>query len=71
VFELAKLSSEARKDLPKSKFAEPGSRKFPIEDRSHAANAKARASEMANKGKISKSEKAKVDRAADKVLKRK
>lgn len=68
---MAKLSTEERKELPKSKFAEPGKRKFPIEDRAHAANAKARASEMEHKGRMSKSEEEKVDRAADKVLKRK
>jgi hypothetical protein len=40
-----------------------------VENKSHAANAKARASEMANKGKISKSTEAKIDRKASAVLK--
>jgi hypothetical protein len=46
----------------------PGERKYPMPDKSHARNAKARASEMANKGKISESTKAKIDAKADRVL---
>jgi hypothetical protein len=37
-------------------------------DRSHAANAKARATQMVKKGKLSKSSEAKIDRKADRVL---
>ena len=65
---MSKLSSKARNALPKADFGEPGKRKFPMPDRSHAANAKARASEMEHKGKISAEEKAKIDRKADKKL---
>ena len=39
-----KLNAKARNAIPSSDFAEPKARKYPIEDRSHAANAKARAS---------------------------
>ncbi len=45
---MAKLTTKARKALPKSKFAGPG-RSYPVEDKAHAANAKARASEEYNK----------------------
>ena len=38
-------------------------------DKSHAANAKARASEMEHKGKISKETEEKIDAKANKVLK--
>ena len=38
-------------------------------DKSHAANAKARASQMANKGILSKASEAKIDAKANKVLK--
>lgn len=38
---MAKLSTDARKHLPSKAFALPG-RRYPIEDRAHAANAKAR-----------------------------
>ena len=65
---MAKLTAKERKAEPKSDFGEPGKRKFPMPDRSHAANAKARASEMEHKGKLSKSEERKIDAKADKKL---
>jgi hypothetical protein len=37
-------------------------------DKSHAANAKSRASEMESKGKLSSSSKAKIDKRANRVL---
>lgn len=40
---MAKLTSGERKALPKSEFGLPGKRAYPMPDRSHAANAKARA----------------------------
>ena len=64
---MAKLSSKSRSKLPAKDFAGSG-RSFPVENKSHAANAKARASEMANKGKISTSAKASIDAKANKVL---
>lgn len=39
---MARLSYAARKKLPSSSFAEPGERKYPIEDAAHARNALAR-----------------------------
>ena len=39
---MAKLTAEKRRKLPKSDFAEPGKRKYPVEDRSHAKSALAR-----------------------------
>ena len=54
--------------MPKSNFALPGSRKYPVENKSHAANAKARASQMENEGKISASTKAKIDAKANRIL---
>ena len=65
---MAELSTDKRKKLPDSKFAEPDKRKFPIEDKAHARNAKARASQAQNAGRISKAEEKKIDRRADKVL---
>ncbi len=62
-----KLSSEARKALPKSSFAGPG-RSFPVPDKSHAANAKARASQAVNEGRMSPSTKAHIDAKANRVL---
>jgi hypothetical protein len=67
---VAKLTAKRRNKLPKSKFALPGSRRFPIHDRAHAANAKARATQMAKKGKISQSTKRKIHAKANRVLRR-
>ena len=67
---MAKLSSKERKHLPKSDFGLPGSGKYPMPDKSHAANAKARASQMVNKGKLSPSSKAKIDAKANNILKK-
>lgn len=41
---MAKLTTKARKDLPKKDFVEPGKEGYPIEDRSHARNALSRSS---------------------------
>lgn len=64
---MAKLTAKARHALPASKFALPGGR-YPVEDRSHAINAKARASEEYRKGKLTKSEKDEVFSKANRVL---
>lgn len=42
---MADLTTIARKHLKPEEFALPSERKFPIPDRSHAANAKARAAQ--------------------------
>lgn len=65
---MAKLKSSARNKLPKSEFGLPESRKYPMPDRSHAANAKARATQMVKKGKLSSSSAAKIRAKANKVL---
>lgn len=65
---MAKLTTKVRNKIPKSEFGMPTIRKYPMPDKSHARNAKARASEMENKGKLSPSSKAKIDAKADKIL---
>ena len=65
---MSELKAKKRKKLPKEKFGLPGERKYPMPDKSHARNAKARASEMEHKGKLSASSKAKIDAKADRVL---
>jgi len=65
---MAKLSTEARKKLPKSDFGLPGSRGYPMPDKSHARNAKARASQAVNAGRMSKSTEEKIDAKADRKL---
>lgn len=64
---MAALTTKARKSLPKQDFAGPD-KSYPVPDRAHAANAKARASQAENAGRMSGSEKAKIDRKADAVL---
>jgi hypothetical protein len=68
---MAKLKAKYRKRLRKTQFAIPGKRKYPIHDRKHAANAKARATQQYKKGRISKATKARIHAKANKVLKRK
>jgi len=67
---MAKLSTAQRDKMPAQDFALPGGR-YPVNDASHAANAKARASQQYNKGNLSAAEKAKVDARANKVLDKK
>jgi len=65
---MAKLDAKKRNRLPKSDFAEPEKRAYPIEDKAHARNAKARASQAVKAGRMSKAEEARIDRKADSVL---
>lgn len=46
----------------------PGSRKYPMPDKSHAADAKSRATQMVAKGKLSAASAAKIRAKANKVL---
>lgn len=64
---MAKLTAKKRNKLPASKFAGPD-RSYPVEDKSHAANAKSRASQAVNEGRMSKSQESKIDAKANKVL---
>lgn len=65
---MSKLNAKRRNALPKSDFALPESRKYPVDTKARAANAKARASEMVNKGKLSEGSKAKIDAKANRIL---
>lgn len=65
------MTAKRRRSLPKSKFALPGSRKYPIDTKGRAANAKARATQQRKKGRISKSTHAKIVAAANRRLRRK
>lgn len=65
---MAKLSTKARKALPKADFGEPGKRAYPMPNKSHAANAKARASQAVNSGRMSKSTESVIDGKANKIL---
>ena len=65
---MAKLTTRARAALPKGKFAGPG-RSYPVPDRSHAANAKARATQQVKAGNLSPAAAAKINARANRVLK--
>lgn len=65
---MAKLTAAKRKKIPKSEFGIPSEHKYPMPDKAHARNAKARASQMANAGKLTKSAESRIDSKADKIL---
>jgi hypothetical protein len=67
---MPKLTTKARKKLPAKDFGEPKKGAYPMPDKTHAANAKARATQMVKKGKLSAAEKKKID-AKDEKLKAK
>ena len=64
---MAKLTTKERNALPDSAFAGPG-RSYPIPDKSHARNAKSRASQAVNEGRMSAKTEAKIDARADRKL---
>jgi len=65
---MAKIKSAQRNALPDSKFALPASRKYPVDTTGRAANAKARATEMVNRGLLSVGQKSEIDSKANRVL---
>jgi len=65
---MAKLDAEERREIPKKEFGLPGQRKYPMPDKSHAANAKARATQMVKRGKLSAASAAKIRSKADRLL---
>lgn len=67
---MAKLTTKQRKKIPKKEFGLPSERKYPMPDKSHAINAKARATQMVKKGKLSKADEKKIDKKANKIIKK-
>ena len=68
---MAKLTTEQRKRMSKALYGLPGEKKYPMPDREHAANAKARASQQVKEGNLSESSKEKIDAKANKILHKK
>lgn len=64
---MSELNASQRKRLPDNIFGLPGLRKYPVDTKARAANAKARASQQVGKS-ISASQKATIDAKANKVL---
>ncbi|HXU87068.1 MAG TPA: hypothetical protein VN773_14815 [Verrucomicrobiae bacterium] len=65
---MATLTEKKRDNLKDSTFGLPDEHKYPMPDKSHARNAKARASQQEKKGNLTAAEKAKIDRKADRIL---
>ena len=64
---MAKLTAATRNRLPAKQFAGPD-RSYPVEDKSHAANAKSRAKQMLNRGRLSRGQYDKIIARANKKL---
>lgn len=64
---MSKLDAAERKAIPTGEFAGPG-RSYPIEDKSHAANAKARAKQQLDAGHLSQAEYDSICAKADRKL---
>lgn len=65
---MAQLTTSTRNALPASEFGIPSQRAYPMPDKSHAANAKARATQMVEKGKLSKAAAARIRAKANAML---
>ncbi len=62
------LKAAARRNLGSSQFGLPSERKYPMPDASHAANAKARATQQYKRGRLSGAQKTQIDAKADRML---
>ena len=65
---MATLTEKKRDNLKDSTFGLPDEHKYPMPDKSHARNAKARASQQVKKGNLTAAEKKKIDNKADRIL---
>jgi hypothetical protein len=64
---VVKLNAAKRKKLSDTEFAGPG-RTYPIPDKAHARDAKARASQAQHAGRMSKAQERAIDAKADRKL---
>jgi hypothetical protein len=65
---MAEMSTKKRNAIPKSQFGLPEERKYPMPDKAHARNAKARAAQQEKKGNLTAAEERTIDRKADRIL---
>jgi hypothetical protein len=65
---MAKLTAKKRNSLSSGTFGLPGRRAYPMPDRSHAANAKARATQQRKKGNLSPEQVAQIFAKANRIL---
>ena len=76
---MAQMTARRRARTPSKKFGLPEKARstqakketgnYPMPDKAHARNAKARASKQLKSGRLTKAEKKRIDRKADKILK--
>ena len=66
---MSKLTTHHRNDLKKSTFGLPSQRKYPMPDKAHAANAKARAKAAYDEGHLSKGQYDHIVNMANGILK--
>ena len=64
---MGKLSTRARNALPRKDFAGPG-RSYPVPDRRHAFNAKARAQQQYAKGNLTKGQRDHIVEKANEAI---
>lgn len=65
---MATLKAQGRNELSDAMFGLPGERKYPMPDRAHAANAKARATQQVNAGNLSPGQASQIRSKADRIL---
>jgi hypothetical protein len=65
---MATLTTKARKAIPKEQFGLPATRQYPMPDKAHAANAKARATQQVKAGNLTPAQKKTIDAKANKIL---
>lgn len=62
------LNAKKRSSLSSQTFGLPAQRKYPMPDKSHAANAKARATQQVAAGNLTPAQKAEIDAKANQKL---
>lgn len=65
---MAYISKAQRERIPSSEMGLPSEHKYPVNTKKRARSAKSYASKEYNAGKLSKSQKAAIDRKADRKL---
>lgn len=65
---MSELRAKARNALASRVFGLPGQRKYPMPDKSHQINAKARAKQMLKAGKLSSGSFSKIVAKANRLL---
>jgi hypothetical protein len=63
-----KMTAARRESLPKSTFGLPGERKYPMDTRGRAGNAKARATQQVKAGHLSPAAASRIRAKADRIL---